>query len=348
MAVLLHNDLFILYKNNHQREKGIMILRKVTILLLIALSIYLALSIHSVFYTAGFLFLILLINWTDFLYRENSVYSETSLSRLMDPDAAPINIDKGSSKAILFVHGFPSTPKTFKFVTPIAEQAGYDVYVPLLPGFGTTHEDFIQTRFSQWYAFLSDFYREKRKRYSKLYIVGLSMGGALTLKLAEDFSGTDLAPDAVSVNAAPVSLRFPRKGPVRGTSLFFIRTLGWMVTHQGGKSDKWKKMEDGHNDWIGYQGQFPRQVYSLKMGVDRIRRDLKKITVPVIAFQAPTDTTVDFSNLSYIENRISSKIKSFNRLDYKGYYNTAHALFLYESIREKLMRDILDFFEGIE
>ncbi|MBB6481153.1 alpha/beta hydrolase [Spirochaeta isovalerica] len=325
-----------------------MVLRKISLLALSALSIFFTAILHPLFILAVLFFLILLFNWTDFFYREDPRYSQTDLSRLMDGEAGPIELDNSSDKAVIFVHGFPSTPKTYKYVAPIAADSGYDVFAPLLPGFGTNHDDFIKSNFSQWYAYLSDYYLEKRRKYKKLYIIGLSMGGALTLKLAEEFSGTEWAPDGISVNAAPVSLRFPRKGPGRGASLLFIRTLGWFVRHQGGKSDKWKKMEDGHNEWLGYQGQFPRQVYSLKMAVYKIRKDLSKISVPVIAFQAPDDSTVDFTNLSLIENGVSSKIKSFNRLDYTGYYNTSHALFLYESIREKLIRHILDFFEGLE
>jgi len=325
-----------------------MVLRKLLLIVLIASSAALAILVYPLFIGATLFCLILLVNWTDFLYREEARYRETDLKKLMEEEAGPIAIDHSSRKAILFIHGFPSTPKTYKHVAPMVVEAGYDVYAPLIPGFGTNHEDFINSNFSQWYAYLSDFYKEKRARYEKLYLVGLSMGGALTLKLAEEFSGTELAPEGVSVNSAPVTLRFPRKGPARGALLFFIRTLGWIIKHQGGKSESWKKMEDGHSEWLGYHGSFPRQVYSLKMGLASVRRDLGKITVPLIAFHVPEDKTVDFANLSYIDKGVSSKIKSINPLEYKGFYNTSHALFLYESIREKLMRDILDFFEGLE
>lgn len=325
-----------------------MILRKISLFVLSVLLIVLTVTVHLVFIIAVFFLLILLFNWTDFLYSEDAKYSKNPLSPLMEEDAGPIALDRSSNKAVIFVHGFPSTPKTYKYVAPIVFDAGYDVFAPLLPGFGTNHDDFIKSNFSQWYAYLSDFFQEKRKKYDRLYIIGLSMGGALTLKLAEEYSGTEWAPDGISVNAAPVTLRFHRKGVARGVSILLIRTLGWFFDHQGSKNNKWKNMEDGHSEWIGYHGAFPKQIYSLKMGVWEIRKNLSKITVPVIAFQAPEDSTVDFANLALIEKGISSEVKSFNQLDYTGFYNTSHALFLYKSIREKLIRDILDFFEGLE
>lgn len=325
-----------------------MLLRKIVLLFLIIISLNLAIFIHPVFFAALLFFLHLLFNWTDFFYRENSLFEETDLSELMDPDAGPIEIINESKKCLIFVHGFPSTPKTYKYVAPLAEKAGYDVFAPLLPGFGTSNEDFIKSNFTQWFMYLRDFYLEKRRGYDKVYIVGLSMGGALTLKLAETYSGTWLAPDGISVNAAPVSLRFPAKGFARGAMLFSVRTISWFIGHQNNRKDTWRTMEDGHGEWLGYEGVFPRQIYSLKMGLVRVRKDLKKITVPIIAFQVPGDRTVDSANLTRIEKHVSSSVKSFHMLDYSGYRNTSHALFLYESIREKLMTDILDFFDGLQ
>ena len=90
------------------------------------------------------------------------------------------------------------------------------------------------------------------------------------------------------------------------------------------------------------------QIYSLKMALERIRADLKKISVPIIAFHVPEDRTVNYKNFLYMEKNIISEKAYFKTLEYKGWENTSHALFLYESLREKLLNDILDFFSKIE
>ena len=325
-----------------------MLLKKIIYLLSILLFINLALFVHGAFFILILVALHLLFNETDFFYKESTIYEETDLSKLFDPKASPVNVVNDSEKAIIFVHGYPSSPATFKYVIPIAEKQGYDVFAPLLPGFGTNNDDFIKSNFSQWFEYLCEFYLETKRKYKSVYVVGLSMGGALTLKLAERYSGTHLAPDAVSVAAAPVLLNSLRQRVIKTWMLYFIRSISWVLKFKDKPSESWKQMEDSHDEWIGYRGTFPVQTYSLKMAIEKIRLDLKKITVPIIAFHAPEDKTVNYKSFPYIEKKISSQKTIFHTVEYKGWYNTAHILFLYKSIRENLMLDILDFFEEID
>lgn len=325
-----------------------MFLKKIIYITMTIAFLILVILVHGAFVLPLCIALILLFNETDFLYRENSNYNETDLSQLFHKDAGPIEICRDREKAIIFVHGFPSCPQTYKYAARSAEQAGFDVYAPLLPGFGTNMENFLHTNFTQWFSYLENYYLDKRKTYKKVYVVGLSMGGALTLKLGEKYSGTEQAPDGISTTAAPVCLNSLRHGMIKSWLLYFIRSISWFNKFIDNKSERWKEMEDNHSEWMGYRGTFPHQGYSIKMAVEKIRADLKKITVPLIAFHVPGDRTVDYKNLSFIENGISSQTKQFHTVDYAGYYNTSHCLFLYESIREKLMIDILDFFESLE
>jgi len=322
-----------------------MLFKKIIYFIFIILFINLTVFVHPALILPVFALLHLLFNETDFLYRENSIFEETDLSRLFHKDAGPIEIRNYTDKAIIFVHGFPSCPKTFKFVAPIAEKAGYDVYAPLLPGFGTGVDDLIKSNFSQWFVYLCGFYLEMKRRHEKVYVVGLSMGGSLALKLAEKYSGTHLAPDGIAIAAAPVMLNSLRHKMNKSWLLYSIRSISWFTQFIDKSSDRWREMEDGHDEWLGYQGSFPKQGYSIKIAVEHIRKNLKLVTTPVIAFHVPGDRTVDYKNLSYIEKHISSSKSRFRTLDYKGFYNTSHCLFLYESIRDDLMKEIIDFFE---
>lgn len=325
-----------------------MLRKKIIYILLIILSVCFTIFVHPLFALPSLLLMHLFINETDILYRENPSYIEPDLSKLFDENAGPIEICQKREKAIIFVHGFPSCPYTYKYASEISDKAGYDAYAPLLPGFGTDMDDFLSTNFSQWFAYLEDYYLEKRKIYKNLYVVGLSLGGAMTLKLSEKYSGTHNAPDAVSVTAAPVLLNSLRERTIKSWLLYSIRTISWFIQSIESKSERWKDMEDNHSEWIGYHGVFPRQAYSIKMALEKIRSDLGKITVPIIAFHVPGDRTVNYKNLTYIEERISSDKKQFHTLEYKGFYNTGHCLFLYESIRVKLINDIINYFDKDE
>jgi carboxylesterase len=150
-------------------------------------------------------------------YRDRSVEKlSVNLDRVFDPRCLPITKrhKEGAKSAIIMVHGFPSTPYSFTYAAQRGYEAGYDVYVPLLPGFGTAVEDLYDTTFTQWYNYLKELFLEKRGEYDHLYVLGTSMGGAMTLRLGEEMQGNN-APDGLVTVAAPVFLQRP---PLRGCS----------------------------------------------------------------------------------------------------------------------------------
>ena len=49
------------------------------------------------------------------------------------------------------------------------------------------NDDFIKTNFSQWIVYLCGFYLEMKRRYDKVYVVGLSMGGPVAARYANKY-----------------------------------------------------------------------------------------------------------------------------------------------------------------
>ena len=71
---------------------------------------------------------------------------------------------------------------------PLAEAfaaAGFTVELPRLPGHGTTPEDMAKYGWADWIAAVEAAYEGLSKRTEKIVVAGLSMGGSLTLWLAE-------------------------------------------------------------------------------------------------------------------------------------------------------------------
>jgi carboxylesterase len=64
--------------------------------------------------------------------------------------------------------------------------AGYHVEVPTLTGHGTTTEDLMKTRWADWTASANDAYMKLSARVDIVVVVGMSMGGAVTLWLAAE------------------------------------------------------------------------------------------------------------------------------------------------------------------
>ncbi len=113
----------------------------------------------------------------------NSAISR-NMKKVVMPGAGPIFLEGSSSKAALLLHGFIGTPRDFAEFPEALNRAGYTVSVPLLPGHGTHPGDFSRTTPEELEAFALAQYRELKKKYERVDVVGLSMGGSLAILLA--------------------------------------------------------------------------------------------------------------------------------------------------------------------
>jgi carboxylesterase len=106
-------------------------------------------------------------------------------------------------------HGFTGNPSSMRPWADHLAAAGYSVRLPLLPGHGATWRETNRTRWPQWYATIEQSFLELRDRCERVFGVGLSMGGTLVTRLAEQH------PDAVAglvlVNPAYGTRRFDAK-----------------------------------------------------------------------------------------------------------------------------------------
>lgn len=89
-----------------------------------------------------------------------------------------------SDHGALVIHGFTGNPGSMRGVAEAFAAAGYHVEMPRLPGHGTTVEDMLTTSWADWSAAADAAYATLAERCPKVVVVGLSMGGSLTLWLA--------------------------------------------------------------------------------------------------------------------------------------------------------------------
>ncbi len=105
--------------------------------------------------------------------------------------AEPFSHD-GGDIGVLLSHGFTGSPQSMR---PWAEHLageGFTVRLPRLPGHGTSWQELNRTRFEDWYAVVDAALTELTERCSKVVVGGLSMGGTLVTRLAEQ-RGADVA-----------------------------------------------------------------------------------------------------------------------------------------------------------
>ena len=111
----------------------------------------------------------------------------------------------GGDVGVLLIHGFTGMPGSLRPWADHLADEGYTVRLPLLPGHGTRWQDANRTTFDDWLGAVTGALQDLTAPCRAVVVGGLSMGGTLTLRLAE------LYPDAIAgimlVNPSVMTLR---------------------------------------------------------------------------------------------------------------------------------------------
>ncbi len=205
--------------------------------------------------------------------------------------AQPIEIGDGPT-SVLFCHGFTGSPWSLK---PWAEQvaaAGYRVSVPRLPGHGTTWQDMNVTGWRDWYSCVEREYLRLRRESDRVFVAGLSMGGALALRLAEKF------PDDVAglmlVNPA-VQLKDPR--------LVALPVMRKVIKGLPGVGGDIKKL--GADEFSYDHTPLDALASSLRLFAD-VRACLDLVVAPLILWRSSIDHVVPMVSKEVVLRNVSS------------------------------------------
>lgn len=97
------------------------------------------------------------------------------------PGAEPLSHVGTGDAGVLVIHGFTGNPGSMRGLAEACVAAGFHVEMPMLAGHGTAMEDMLPTRWADWSADVERAYRTLAQRASSIVVMGLSMGGSLTL-----------------------------------------------------------------------------------------------------------------------------------------------------------------------
>jgi carboxylesterase len=112
----------------------------------------------------------------------------------------------GDGRGVLLLHGFTGTPSELGGLGEHLRRAGFTVEAPLLPGHGADAAALDATAWPDWVAGAAAALDALAARCARVAVVGLSMGGLVTLHLARA-GRVPLA--AIGLLAVPLWLPWP-------------------------------------------------------------------------------------------------------------------------------------------
>lgn len=182
---------------------------------------------------------------------------------------------------VVVCHGFTGCPQSMRPWAEGLAAAGYSVRLPRLPGHGTTWQELQATRWPDWYAEVDRAYSDLQGRCDTVFAVGLSMGGTLAFRLAEQHA--DTIAGIVTVNAFLASA---------DKRLLLLPLLKRVVPSLAGVGSDIKK--PGTTE-LAYSRTPLKALASLAEMQKEVRAGLGRITCPVLAFHSRDDHVVDSS-----------------------------------------------------
>lgn len=207
------------------------------------------------------------------------------------PGAEPWSAD-GDEIGVLLLHGFTGSPASMKPWGHELAEEGWTVRVPRLPGHGTTWQDANLTTWHDWYAEAERNLLDLQSRCSNVFVMGLSMGGSLTLRLAE-LHGADIT-GIVLVNPAVHTERWDRH---------LLPVLQRFVGSFPGISNDIAKPGQ---DEVAYDKIPLKAAHSLSELWQVTKSDLGRITQPLLLLRSAVDHVVEPSNAEFILAHVSS------------------------------------------
>ncbi len=249
------------------------------------------------------------------LAREAAVHPRDPKTGLL-PNAGPIFIRGKGPRAALLIHGFGATPFDLKPLAVALSKENITVYAPLLPGHGTTIQDFARSTEKEWIS-ASKQGLKRLARYPKVYIIGFSMGGAIALDIASEQSVKNKISGVVLLAPCVFIKGRHRLVTPECAIMHFSRFLftDYIINKEPSFSFD-KKALAGRPAY----DLFPlKDLRELVMLEEAARRKLPAVSEPLLVVQSRNDPTVSASGPNYILSHISSKDKGVFWVTHSGH-----------------------------
>jgi carboxylesterase len=207
-------------------------------------------------------------------------YPAGMTAELIDPLAAGFRLEGTNGDAVVLVHGFTGIPAHCRPLAAALNDSGYTVIAPRLAGHGTSVEDLATTGADDWIASAREAVEEVAD-HRRIHLAGLSMGGLISILLAQPVAATTVT----TINAPVI---------VRNKKLYLTP-----VAHHFRPRVEWPESDDPDLDpevepyWMPYRGFPTRAASELYSIMRRAAIAAWHLDRPSLVIQSKIDEAVD-------------------------------------------------------
>jgi len=211
------------------------------------------------------------------------------------PTAEPfLFLGDRSKPACLLIHGFTGTPKEMRWMGEYLNGQGYTSLGVRLAGHATVPKDMIASRWTDWTVSVEEAYSLLRGVTENIFLIGLSMGGVLSLLMS-----TRLAPQVRGVIAMSTLYKLPHDPRLRYVKLI-SRFLPFMPKSKEAPGTGWFDKE-AWKEHVAYPQNPVLSIGELNKLLGEMRAALPKVNVPVLLVHSKNDKYVLPENAALID-----------------------------------------------
>jgi carboxylesterase len=226
------------------------------------------------------------------------------MNTIIIPTAEPFFFPGGKTGCLL-VHGFTGSPKEMHWMGEYLAGQGHSVLGIRLAGHATCPEDMVRTRWRDWVASVEDGWNILCGSTQRIFLMGLSMGGVLSLEFASRFPVA-----GVVTMSTPFALHDQR--------LAFASPLSTIIPHINKGLPDWHNPE-AFKDHVEYPYNPTRSIAELIDLLSVMREALPKVTAPVLLVHSHQDGSLPSENMTAIYEHLGSKDKQMMYVENSGH-----------------------------
>jgi carboxylesterase len=239
----------------------------------------------------------------------------------------------GGEVGCLLIHGFTATPKEMSYLAQYLAEQGLTVLGIRLAGHATQPKDMARMKYQDWITSVENGYKLLKPLCKKIIVIGLSMGGALTLTFSSfnDVDGVIAMDTPYRLSTSPMYDQF---------RLIFSKLFSKFVPY----------LKKGPADWFHPERFSERISYDVNptaSGAELIkllqilRVQIPKITAPTLIIHSIDDDYVVPENSEMIFNELTTSSKELFYIEESSHVITEDGNF------EILFPKVYDFIKKI-